>query len=148
MKKILAVLLTVCMLLPMMAFLPAFAATPEQGFDFTDGDKWYYVDGTLADAPRTIEAWIYVEPNSSLEDKIGNEMTIISNFNGFESMPYLNVTVKYDYKKDGDTSSPKVIYPYISWREISNRESISEARKFNFRNAVITPGEWTHIAIL
>ena len=148
MKKILAVLLTVCMLLPMMAFLPAFAATPEQGFDFTDGDKWYYVDGTLADAPRTIEAWIYVEPNSSLEDKIGNEMTIISNFNGFESMPYLNVTVKYDYKKDGDTSSPKVIYPYISWRELSNRESISEARKFNFRNAVITPGEWTHIAIV
>ena len=55
MKKLLAVLLTVCMLVPMMAFLPAFAATPEQGFDFTDGDKWYYVDGTLADAPRTIE---------------------------------------------------------------------------------------------
>ena len=150
MKKILAILLTVSMLVPMMAFLPAFAAEPErEGFDFIeDGDKWYYADGTLTDAPHTVEAWIYIDPDTGLDDIIanGNSTTIISNYNGFESMPYWNLTVKYDYKVADDTSSPKVLYPYFSWNELSNRTT--SVRKFNFRNAVITPGEWTHITVV
>ena len=117
MKKLLAVLLTVCMLVPMMAFLPAFAATPEQGFDFTDGDKWYYADGTLADAPRTVEAWVWVDPVNGLDDikANGGATTILSNYNGFSGYAYWHLALKYT-EADG-------LYPYFEWNELLNNST-------------------------
>ena len=132
MNKVFAILLTVCMLLPLVAVLPAFAATPAEGFDFTDGDKWYYMDGTLPDAPRTIEAWIWVDPANATKTR-----TIISNYNGFTSVPYWHLAVKYD---------GGVLYPYFEWNELSNNST--SVRKFNFTKAAITAGEWTHITVV
>ena len=138
MKKILAILLTVCILLPLFALLPAFAATPTEGFDFTDGDKWFYADGTLADAPRTIEAWIYVDPDRVDAIKSnGNACTIISNYNGFPGYAYWHLAVKYSGGK---------LYPYFEWNELHNNST--STRKFNFTDAVVTPGEWIHIAVV
>ena len=133
MKKALAILLTVCMLLPLVAVLPAFAATPAEGFDFTDGDKWYYMDGTLPDAPRTIEAWIWVDPANATQTR-----TIISNYNGFGSVPYWHLALKYT-EADG-------LYPYFEWNELSNNST--SVRKFNFTKTKIEPGVWTHITVV
>ncbi|MBE6689900.1 MAG: hypothetical protein E7590_01285 [Ruminococcaceae bacterium] len=133
MKKVLAISLSLCMLLPLFALLPVFAATPAEGFDFTGGDKWYYMDGTLPDAPRTVEAWIWVDPANATKTR-----TIISNYNGFTSIPYWHLAVKYT-EADG-------LYPYFEWNELSNNST--SVRKFNFTKTKIEPSVWTHITVV
>ena len=142
MKKRLCILLLVLAIIPLslLSLTTAKAETPAEGYEFTS-DTWYYADSQLSDAPRTIEAWIFVDPAYKSETR-----TIISNYNGFASMPYWHLAVKYDYKIDGNTSSPKVLYPYFEWNELSN--GTNAVRKFNFRNVVIEPGVWTHIAVV
>ena len=140
MRKALTLLLSVCMLLPLFALLPVFAATPANGFDFSDGDKWYYADGTLADAPRTVEAWVWVDPVNGL-DQIkanGNATTIISNYNGFGNYGYWHLALKYT-NADG-------LYPYFEWNELQN--NTTSVRKFNFTKTKVEPGVWTHITVV
>lgn len=133
MKKIISVLLIVFMLIPVLAALPVSAATRD-GFTF-DGDEWFYADGKLAKAPRTVEAWIYVDPAHATEQR-----TIISNYNDFKNYAYWHLAVRYE---------GGVLYPYFEWNELYNNTADGNyIRKFNFRNAKITAGEWTHIAIV
>ena len=142
MKKRLYIILLVFAMLPLslLSLTVAKAETPTDGYAFT-ADTWYYADSQLSDAPRTVEAWIYVDPAHKNETR-----TIISNYNGFASMPYWHLAVKYDYQIDGNTSSPKVLFPYFEWNELSNGST--SVRKFNFRNTVIEAGVWTHIAVV
>lgn len=131
MKKFISHLLVLCIIISTLVMLPIGAATPTDSYTF-DGDHWFFADTTLADAPRTVEAWIYVDPQYGTQTK-----TIISNYNGFGGYAYWHLAVKYENS---------VLYPYFEWNELYNNSTSN--RKFNFRNAVITPGEWTHIAIV
>ncbi len=124
------------MMLPLLAVLPVSAATPTDGFTF-DGDEWYYANGTLSDVPRTVEAWIYVDPNYATQART----TIISNYNGFTNYAYWHLALHYTT----DTG----LYPYFEWNELYNNTTSQQTiRKFNFTNAKITAGEWTHIAVV
>ena len=131
MKKVICIALAVFMLLPMLTALPVSAATPRDGFTFSDSE-WYYADSKLEKAPRTFEAWIYVNPGHETE-----RQTIISNYNGFTSVPFFHFDLKYDQG---------VLFPYLEWNELYNNGT--SLRKFNFREAVITAGKWTHIAVV
>lgn len=117
------------MVIPMFAALPISAAKPTDGFTF-DGDEWYYADGTLSSAPRTVEAWIYVDPAHATE-----RSTIISNYNAFQNYAYWHFDLKYENN---------TLFPYFEWNELYNNTADGGyIRKFNFRNAVITAGVWT-----
>ena len=131
MKKVICIALAVFMLLPMLTALPVSAATPRDGFTFSDSE-WYYADSKLEKAPRTIEAWVYVDPAHATE-----RSTIISNYNGFTNYGYWHFDLKY---------ANGVLYPYFEWNELYNNGTSN--RKFNFTEAVITAGEWVHIAIV
>ena len=131
MKKIISILMVICMVVPMFAAFSVSAATPTDSYTF-DGDHWYFADNVLADAPRTVEAWIYVDPAYANQTK-----TIISNYNGFTGFAYWHLAVKYE---NG------VLFPYFEWNELSNNSN--SIRKFNFREAAIKAGEWTHIAVV
>jgi len=153
MKKIFAILLTVCMLLPLFAALPAFAATPTEGYDFTANDSWYYVDGTLSDAPRTIEMWIRLSDDKEdlAELQTEGRCTIFSNYNGFASYAYLHVAVHCE----SDGNGGYIYYPAMEWNGLlndlvtsSNYKEHSHFRQFNFKTTPLTPGEWTHITIV
>lgn len=119
------------MILSLLVMLPVGATDPEDAYTF-DGERWFFADQTLSDAPRTVEAWIYVDPQYGNKTK-----TIISNYNGFGGYGYWHLAVKYENS---------VLFPFFEWNELYN--NTTSARVFNFRNAVITPGQWTHIAIV
>ena len=107
------------------------AQTPTSGYSFAS-DSWYYVDGTLKAPPKTVEAWVYVPEEYSTQTS-----SIFSNYNGFASMPYFHVALKYD---NG------ALFPYLEWNEVSNK--VNSVRKFNFTKTVIQPNTWTHFTIV
>ena len=132
MKKFISLLLIFCVIIPMFSGFTISAVNETMdGFIF-DGDEWYYADGTLSEPPRTIEAWIYVDPDYATKTK-----TIISNYNGYSGFAYWHLAVKYE--------SSYGLFPYLEWNELYDTKTSS--RQFNFRNTTIVPGEWTHIAI-
>ncbi len=153
MKKAFAILLTVCMLLPLVAMLPIGAATPAEGYTF-GADKWYYANGTLSDAPRTFEMWIKVSDDS--EDlatlQKNGKCTVISNYNGFNTYGYFHVAVNCEAIKSDGVVTGYNYYPAMEWSELHNNYAGGNAngnlRSFNFKNTTLTPGEWTHISIV
>lgn len=140
MKKLIAILLTVCMVLPLFPAFPVLAAdAPTDGYTFGN-ETWYYADGTLADAPRTIEAWIWVDPDGVDDIKAnGNSTTVISNYNQISTYSYWHMAVKWENN---------TLYPFFEWRGLIDNVTTDLTRGFNFKNATITPGEWTHISIV
>lgn len=138
MKKILAILLVICMMAPLLFVLPANAAAPASAYTIND-DEWYYVDGTLSDTPHTIEVWIRPEANK--------RQTIISNYNGFNSYGYWHFELKYEDNK---------LFPAFEWQELIENRSAGSAygsghthtRVFNFKNTVLELNVWTHITVV
>ncbi len=153
MKRSLAVLLTICMMLPLLAALPLSAATaPTEGVQFSDNEM-YYMNGTPEAVPHTFEAWIYIP--EELPAYVGGDSrlgTIISNYSGFPVMPYIHFAV---------LKGTNGYYPSLEWKELyntNNRNSgyhtsstasseKNELRTVKFEQAEIPVGEWTHIAV-
>ena len=149
MKRFLAVLLTVCMMLPLLAALPlSAAAAPTEGVTFNDNEM-YYMNGKLKAVPHTIEAWLYIpetlHPYADGDSRLGS---IFSNYSGFPVMPYFHFAV---------LKGTNGYYPTLEWKELYDTNNQNkgyhsdpdgkELRTVKFTEAVLPVGEWVHAAL-
>ena len=150
MKRFCTVLLTLCMVLPLFAVLPVFAAggAPTEGVRFNDNEM-YYMDGTLEAVPHTVETWVYIPetltPYADGNDRLGS---IFSNYSGFPVMPYLHFAI---------LKNSSGYYPSLEWKELYDTNNQNkgyhsdtdgkELRIIKFTNAALPVGEWVHIAV-
>ncbi len=150
MKRFLAILLTVCMMLPLLAALPisAAAGTPTEGVTFNDNEM-YYMNGKLNAVPHTIETWLYIPetlpPYADGDSRLGS---IFSNYSGFPVMPYFHFAV---------LKGENGYYPTLEWKELYDTNNQNkgyhgdpdgkELRTVKFTEAVLPVGEWVHVAL-
>jgi len=149
MKKTLALLLSLCMLLPLFAFLPSFAATatpPTVGVDLAE-DEMYFAAERPADVPYTFEAWVYVSGNITphvVTDATGNITgyrvgSLISNYGGFGSMPYMHMDLR-------TTAEKKSMYLRFEWNDVYDNSTKLVAH--DFKSAELPFDAWTHVAVV
>ena len=138
--KALALLLSLCMQLPILSLLPVTAVEPSTDLTATDGvsfedQQMYYADGKLADVPHTIEVMLYIPEGTDETVRAG---TIVSTYTQLDT---------YYFHFDVNTTNTK-LYPRFEFKNLYDTSTSDLLRNFNFKNATLEPGEWTHIAIL
>ena len=129
MKK---VLLFVCVLLASLT-LSAYAAEPDGvAFDF---GEMYIADGKPVALPHTFEATVYIPEGIDTTKRAG---TVLSTYTGLDTYYFI-----FDVMSDGSK-----LYPRFEWTGLYNKSTDSMLRQFNFKNAVLEPGTWNHIAVV
>ena len=131
-KLILSAVLILVMLVPVFTIFgiqtsAAEADAPADGVSFSE--DWYYVDGDLSSAPRTIQSWIYLPDTNAKGIIIGGWSD--------EKHPYLSWEV---VKSDGN------LIPRLEMRSYYDGEKQSTSLAFS--NAVLPVGEWVNLAVV
>ncbi len=118
------------------------AAAPTDGISF-GADDMYYVDSMKdASAPLTIETWVYIPEDITVhvadsgENRVGN---LISSYATYSNKPYIHIDVMEDYTTGN-------FYPRFEWGDVYN--NTSSIKTYEFKNATLPRGEWTHIAFV
>ena len=156
MKRFLAVVLTLCTVIPLLvAAIPAAAAsTAMQGVRF-NANEMYYVEGTLKEVPHTFETWIYVPSDLGAYQFHPNDArvgSLLSNYSGFPVMPYLHLSIE---------TAAEGYYPKLEWKELydtndnnngyntsdTSSAAKNEIRVAAFKQAIIAADTWVHVAI-
>ena len=144
MRRFFAVLLTLCMVLPLFAALPAFAAggAPTTGVTFTENDM-YYVDGKPASVPYSFSYWVNIPSDITVHSDSRGAGIVASNYTGFDVMPYMHLAVY--------GSSTNALYPYLEWKDVydtNNSNAKKHVIKCAFNNVKVETDEWVNISIV
>ena len=143
MKRFLAVLLTVCMMLPLLAALPlSAAAAPTEGVSFDD-NSMYHLNGKPDRVPYTVSFWINIPGDIELHGSGKGAGVLLSNYTGFDVMPYLHLSVYGSSKSD--------LHPYLEWKDLydtNNSNAAKQVVKCDFVNVILPLDEWVHITVV
>lgn len=143
MKRFLAVLLTVCMMLPLLAALPVSAATaPTEGVSFDD-NSMYHLSGKPDRAPYTISFWVNIPGDIEVHDSDKGAGVLFSNYTGFDVMPYMHLSIYGDSKSN--------LYPHLEWKDLydtNNSNASKQLVKCSFTDVILPLDEWVHITVV
>ncbi len=126
-------LICVISMLSFTLVLFAHSAEPDGvAFDF---GEMYVVDGNPKELPHTFEATVYIPEDADTSTRLG---TIMSTYTALDTY-YFHFDIY-----SGDST----LFPRFEWKGLYDKSTNNLARSFNFKKAVLEPGNWYHIAIV
>jgi len=129
MKRVIAGILTLCMLFSCIVAVPAVADTTEGLTMRTDSlvsntycTDYYYMKDKLTEVPHTFEAWVNIPTD------VSKNGIIVGNYNAI-NWAYVNLSIQ--------SGAPRLYY--------GNDMNIGYEAKFT--DVDVRTGEWTHVAV-
>lgn len=125
----------ICVISMLSFTLVLFARSAEPDGVAFDFGEMYVVDGNPKELPHTFEATVYIPEDADTSTRLG---TIMSTYTALDTY-YFHFDIY-----SGDST----LFPRFEWKGLYDKSTNNLARSFNFKKAVLEPGNWYHIAIV